>query len=168
MVGSDESEALIRRGLVVDDRLQMQEFMSYATKAADCGEFCLSSLLSVWSKLVADFRFVRWGCWAFDPLVSEMAAEVVNLLIPRNESSTLMQRHCIEKDRLQLQRYILVRASSSGRWVLGGRVLICPPSVHTPLSTGLLSLLTRCVQRSVSNRCDVLILFFVSCCSSAS
>lgn len=34
---SDEMEQLAARGLVVDDREQMDDFMSFATEAADCG-----------------------------------------------------------------------------------------------------------------------------------
>lgn len=45
VVGSDESEALLERGLVVDDRAQMDDLMGWATEAADCGAPHLSSHL---------------------------------------------------------------------------------------------------------------------------
>lgn len=42
VLGSDESDALLRRGLVVDDRAQMDDLMGRATEAADCGAFLSS------------------------------------------------------------------------------------------------------------------------------
>lgn len=96
----------------------MQEFMSYATKAADCGAFPPPSSLSVWLELVL---MCSLSCRVFGLLDLEMAAEVVNLLIPRNESSTPLKRHCTEKDRLQLQRYILVRTFHTELWILERR-----------------------------------------------
>jgi hypothetical protein len=45
VLGSDESEALLERGLIVDNRAQMNDLMSWATEAADCGASLLSSHL---------------------------------------------------------------------------------------------------------------------------
>lgn len=43
VLGSDESEALLERGLIVDNRAQMNDLMGWATEAADCGASLLSS-----------------------------------------------------------------------------------------------------------------------------